>query len=198
VRRGGQAPLVAAGAADGRFIAVSISSARGPAASGPPARAAGGGCRPAVFTDSCRGKNPPAAGKPQRQQPTSKEITMANSIVWADIPVIDLERARKFYGAILQDEVKLVPGMDGIALLPGAMGEVSADLYSGERARPSTDGATVFIDCKGDINGAIQRAVAAGGEVIMPPSDMGEMVGTIAWLKDTEGNRIGLHVPPQK
>ena len=31
----------------------------------------------------------------------------------------------------------------------------------------------------------------------MPPSDMGEMVGTIAFLKDTEGNRIGLHVPPK-
>ena len=123
---------------------------------------------------------------------------MANSIVWADIPVLDLERARKFYGAILQEEVKLVPGMEGIALLPGEMGEVGADLAVGGNAKPSTDGATVYVDCKGDIDGAIARAVAAGGEVIMPPSDMGEMVGTIAFLKDTEGNRIGLHVPPKR
>jgi len=33
----------------------------------------------------------------------------------ANIPVVDSSRARKFYGAILQEEVKLVPGMDGIA-----------------------------------------------------------------------------------
>ena len=122
---------------------------------------------------------------------------MGNSIVWADIPVLDLERARTFYGAILQEEVKLVPGMDGIALLPGEMGDVSADLATGGNAKPSTDGCTIYVDCKGDIEGAIKRAVAAGGEVIMPPSDMGEMVGTIAFLKDTEGNRIGLHVPPK-
>ena len=48
---------------------------------------------------------------------------MANSIVWAHIPVTDLEPARKFYAAILQEEVKLVPGMDGIALLPGEQGD---------------------------------------------------------------------------
>ena len=28
------------------------------------------------------------------------------------------------------------------------------------------------------------------------PVQPGEMVGTIAFLKDAEGNRIGLHVPP--
>ena len=41
---------------------------------------------------------------------------MENTIVWADIPVTDLDRAIKFYGAVLQREFQKVEGMDGIAL----------------------------------------------------------------------------------
>ena len=41
---------------------------------------------------------------------------MDNIIVSADIPVTDLERAMKFYGAVLQHEFTLVEGMPGIAL----------------------------------------------------------------------------------
>ena len=28
---------------------------------------------------------------------------MANTFVWADIPVADMDRARKFYSAVLED-----------------------------------------------------------------------------------------------
>ena len=41
---------------------------------------------------------------------------MANIIVWADIPVADMDRARAFYSAVLQVPVELMPGMDGVAL----------------------------------------------------------------------------------
>ncbi len=44
---------------------------------------------------------------------------MDNLIVWADIPVTDLDRAMKFYGAVLQREFVTMPGMDGVAL-PGS------------------------------------------------------------------------------
>ena len=44
-------------------------------------------------------------------------MTFENTIVWADIPVTDLDRAMKFYGAVLQHEFIKVEGMDGIALL---------------------------------------------------------------------------------
>jgi predicted enzyme related to lactoylglutathione lyase len=39
----------------------------------------------------------------------------------------------------------------------------------------------------------MQRAVAAGGEMIHPVQDMGEMVGWIGHFKDSEGNLIGVH-----
>jgi len=34
---------------------------------------------------------------------------MASTIVWADIPVTDMDRARKFYGAVLQAEIQPMP-----------------------------------------------------------------------------------------
>ena len=41
---------------------------------------------------------------------------MENMVVWADIPVTDLDRAMKFYGAVLQHPFTTVEGMDGIGL----------------------------------------------------------------------------------
>ena len=35
----------------------------------------------------------------------------------------------------------------------------------------------------------------AGGEVIRPVADRGEMVGFVGFFRDTEGNRIGIHGP---
>ena len=131
---------------------------------------------------------------------------MDNLIVWADIPVTDLERAMKFYGAVLQRPFVTMPGMDGIALPgpdqppgennggspPGPM-PVAFDLVKTERQKPSTDGCTVYLDAAGDPEGMMQRAVEAGGEVINPVQDMGEMVGWIGHFKDSEGNMIGVH-----
>jgi predicted enzyme related to lactoylglutathione lyase len=123
---------------------------------------------------------------------------MANTVVWADIPVTDMDRARRFYGELLLAEIRLMDGSEGtVALLPGEMGEVTADLAMGENFKPSATGAVIYLDCKGDIEGMAERAVRAGGSIFMPPTDMGEMVGTIAFIGDSEGNRIGLHVPPK-
>lgn len=126
---------------------------------------------------------------------------MDNIIVWADIPVTDLDRAAKFYSHVLQIPVTQMPGLEGIAI-PGQPPEpdappqdsvVAFDLYVGT---PSTDGTTVYLSSQGDFPSILARVRAAGGEVLQEPQDMGEMVGTIAFIKDTEGNRIGIHQPP--
>jgi hypothetical protein len=122
---------------------------------------------------------------------------MENTIVWADIPVTDMDRARKFYSAVLQADVALMPGMDDVALLPGDENGVNADLARGENQKPGPGGCTIYFDSKGDPEGMIARAVAAGGQVAMPVTDMGEMVGFIGFFIDSEGNRIGVHKPAQ-
>jgi hypothetical protein len=71
---------------------------------------------------------------------------------------------------------------------------VAFDLYVGGTAR--ADGATVYLSSQGDFAGILARVREAGGEVLQEPQDMGQMVGTVAFIKDTEGNRIGIHEPP--
>jgi uncharacterized protein len=127
---------------------------------------------------------------------------MENLIVWADIPVTDLDRAIAFYGAVLQRPFITVPGMDGIGLPapdpdasrddPGPM-PVAFDLAVMADHKPSEDGPVIYLESNGDPEGMLQRVTAAGGEVISPVQDMGEMVGRIGFFRDTEGNRIGVH-----
>ncbi len=126
-----------------------------------------------------------------------------NIIVWADIPVTDLDRAARFYADVLGVPVNRMPGVEGVAIPGSPPGEgesvpetspVAFDLYTG--GKPSTDGVTVYLSAMGDIAGALVRVREAGGEVLQEPQDMGPMIGTLAFFKDTEGNRIGLHHPP--
>ena len=74
---------------------------------------------------------------------------------------------------------------------------MSFDLALTENNKPSMEGSTVYLNSYGDPEGMLQRAAAAGGEILMPVTDMGEMVGSIGFFKDSEGNRIGVHKPPQ-
>lgn len=123
---------------------------------------------------------------------------MTNTIVWADIPVTDMDRARKFYAAVLKADIELMPGMEDVALLPMEPGDASGDLVKSDNAKPGAGGITVYLDSKGDPEGMIERAVGAGGQLAMPVTDMGEMVGFIGFFIDSEGNRVGVHAPPKQ
>ena len=123
---------------------------------------------------------------------------MANTIIWADIPVDDMDRARKFYAAVLQADIELMPGAQDVALLPMEPGDASGDLVKSDNAKPGAGGITVYLDSKGDPEGMLERAVGAGGQLAMPVTDMGEMVGFIGFFIDSEGNRIGVHAPPKQ
>ena len=119
---------------------------------------------------------------------------MSNVVIWADIPVVDMPRAMKFYEHVTGEKVHQFPGMEDVAVIgdPTAGPLISADLYVG--GKPSKDGATVYLNPKGDIDGLVARVVEAGGQVDRPKAFMGPMVGWIATFFDTEGNRIGVQM----
>lgn len=123
---------------------------------------------------------------------------MPNVIVWADIPVVDLQRASKFYADVTQLPVMPMPGFESeIALIMRPEGEeariVSADLYVG--GTPSHAGPTVYLGAQGDIDGMLARVPGAGGKVLQEKQNRGEMVGWVAFIEDSEGNRIGIQQP---
>ncbi len=121
---------------------------------------------------------------------------MSSILLWADIPVTDMERAMKFYGHVLMTELlQPFPGMP-VAVPPPSMGPVAFDLVMGEGFTPSsTEGTQIYLSSMGDIHAMVKRVEEAGGQIVSPPTDMGDMVGIIASFVDSEGNRIGIQQP---
>ena len=110
---------------------------------------------------------------------------MGDTIIWADIPVEDLERASAFYTAVTGTAVMPMPNAPTeVALLmsPDGEGGVSADLYVG--GTPGKDGATVYLNTWGDLDGMLVRVVEAGGVVLQEKQFMGDMVGWVAFVQD--------------
>src|SRR3954451_2519605 len=60
-----------------------------------------------------------------------KEVEMANTVVWLDIPVVDLDRAIKFYSSVLGSPVKKeqFPNGTALGLLPHEPQSLGGCLY---------------------------------------------------------------------
>ena len=69
---------------------------------------------------------------------------------------------------------------------------VGGSLVANPALKPG-GGGVVYLDARGDLAGALERAPKAGGKVLLPSTSIGPM-GTIALVQDTEGNTVGLHV----
>src|SRR5258705_12236556 len=94
---------------------------------------------------------------------------MANQIVWCDIPVLDLDRAVKFYSAVLGQAVNKqeFPGMT-VGILPHNEGEVGGCLVSCAEDKPSATGAMIYLNASGRLDDAIAAAAQHGGEGVQP------------------------------
>lgn len=122
---------------------------------------------------------------------------MLNPVVYVEIPVTDLDRAERFYRAVfgVALERTVVDGYD-MALFPFAEGMPGAAvaLAKGDVYVPTRQGAIVYFRVY-DIPAVLARAEAAGGGVLYPMKDIGEL-GFVAEIADSEGNRIALSMPP--
>jgi predicted enzyme related to lactoylglutathione lyase len=118
---------------------------------------------------------------------------MANALNWFEIPALDYGRAEKFYNTILATELVPMEGMEGfqMGMFPAEDG-VGGGVIQGEGYKPSLEGAIVYLNAGDDLNGVLGRVEAAGGQVIVPKTSIGEN-GYFAFFKDSEGNRVGLH-----
>jgi predicted enzyme related to lactoylglutathione lyase len=118
---------------------------------------------------------------------------MANQIVWVDIPVLDLDRAVRFYSAVLASAVKKqeYPGM-AIGLLPGTDPDVTGCLFASEEDKPSASGPLIYLNVQGRLDEAEAAVAASGGKVLKPKHQIGPY-GFRAVILDSEGNRVALH-----
>ena len=121
-----------------------------------------------------------------------------NPVVWFEIYVQDLERARRFYETVLDVKLEPLPSPD-----PGDGFEML--MFPGDPERPGSGGALakmagvpsggnstlVYFACA-DCAVEGGRIEAAGGRVERPKMSIGEY-GHIMLARDTEGNMFGLH-----
>ena len=58
---------------------------------------------------------------------------------------------------------------------------------------PGAAGAIVYLAAEPDLDSALQRALAAGAELLVPRVDLPGGMGAFVHVRDLDGNRIGLH-----
>ena len=125
----------------------------------------------------------------------------ANSLNWFEIPVTDMNRAKKFYEAVFGIQMHQMDMMGmTMAMFPqeDMNGKVSGALVQSNQHKPSMDGAKVYLNGNPDLGGALSRVEAAGGKVVMPKMKINDEVGYMAFFIDSEGNNVGLHSSPEK
>ncbi len=117
------------------------------------------------------------------------------SVIWFEIPVNDLARARKFYESIFEIQMGDPFEMESsvMSFFPfetdakGAMGA----LLKQESYLPSYEGTTVYFSVD-EVNDVLPKIVSSGGKVINEKISIGEH-GFVAHFEDCEGNRVALH-----
>jgi predicted enzyme related to lactoylglutathione lyase len=121
---------------------------------------------------------------------------MKTAIDWFEVPATDFERARRFYETVLgtslqTDTSSTRPGAVPMAFFPNGAAPSGA-LVRDPRFKPGADGPVIYLNTDGTLDDCMRRVEAAGGEVVVPVTAIGEH-GRFALIRDTEGNRLGLH-----
>ena len=120
-------------------------------------------------------------------------MTKTNIVRWVEIPVANMDRAKKFYEALL-DTTLTNRKMDDYEMMvfpvdmdsPGG----GAGLIKDKDYKPSKTGLVVYFSTM-DIDKSLKMAEANGGKIVVNKVDMGEH-GFYAHIQDSEGNIVGL------
>jgi predicted enzyme related to lactoylglutathione lyase len=121
---------------------------------------------------------------------------MGGRVVHFEIPYDDGDRARRFYRETFGWQLQQMPGMEYTLVVSGPSGDQGpneAGFINGgllAREESASSGPVVVIDVD-DIDAKLITIEETGGSVVVPKQPVGAM-GFTAYVKDPEGNVIGL------
>jgi len=118
----------------------------------------------------------------------------AHTLVWMDIPVEDLDRARMFYGQVLNQAVDDYRPDNPMAVVRSPGGTVSCALIEKPSETGQGKGPLPYFNCAGRLEQAVSQVRLNGGHVLQDIQSI-EPYGFRAIVLDSEGNRIALHSP---
>jgi uncharacterized protein len=122
---------------------------------------------------------------------------MKHNIAWFDVPVTDLDRAIRFYSAVLASPVTTEKsGSIPIGILPTPDGQKMGCLVTGDATKPSLNGVMIWFDVEGRLKESVAAATAKGGKILGEIHAIGGF-GFRAEVQDSEGNRIALYSSKQ-
>jgi len=114
-------------------------------------------------------------------------------VVWFDLPVADLARASKFYGAVLGIKVEEAKaGNYTFAVLEHGPKSGNGGCLIPNAKDVSAAGILVYMNVDGRIRDALRQTEKHGGRVLKAVESIGPH-GFRAIVLDSEGNRIALH-----
>jgi len=122
----------------------------------------------------------------------------SNPVVYFEIPVIDIDRATKFYSTVFNFKFDTtIIDNNKMALFPFTEEKsgISGALAKGEIYKPTKDGVLIYFNTV-NIDETLRLANANGGQILYPKTDNG--IGLVAEFEDTEGNRIALYQSKEK
>ncbi|WLE58100.1 VOC family protein [Burkholderia plantarii] len=130
---------------------------------------------------------------------TTPTAAAPRTLAWFSIPVIDLDRATRFYESMLDTTLRReISGGVPMAIFSAANGASSSDgglVQDPHGSRPAAAGALIYLSAGTSVTAALERARRAGGAVDGPVIELPREIGYVGFVHDTEGNRVGLHAP---
>ena len=113
---------------------------------------------------------------------------MGRPIVHFEIIGKDTHRARKFYAELFDWKIgEIMPDMGNYALVDAESSKLAGGLGQGQHGETHV---TFYVEVP-DLQAALDKAVAMGGKVLMPPMEIPGGVA-LAQFADPDGNVVGL------
>ncbi|WP_194777553.1 VOC family protein [Pararhodonellum marinum] len=119
-----------------------------------------------------------------------------NPVGWFEIPVTDMDRAKKFYETVFEIEIQL-QDFNGFLMGWFPFNEsgigTSGALVKHEMYQPSDSKGVLIYFSSEDVTTQLIKAEQAGGKSLQPKTLISEDIGYMGLFLDSEGNRMALH-----
>lgn len=121
-----------------------------------------------------------------------------NMVGWFEIPVSNMERAKKFYEKVFDIKIQIeqfgetMMGWFPFPKDPEAKGAGGSLVLNEQFYKPIANGTLVYFSSP-EITYELRKVEEAGGVILQEKTLIREDIGFMALVLDSEGNRIALH-----